>query len=84
MMISNISSSSASTSAQQYLPSYNVPSSAKGTTAYEDTVQLSDETQRYLTSTKANTAPAQASISQIIREAAGGDIAALDRLTLVG
>lgn len=81
-MIGNISSSAASTDIQQYRPAYKVASAAQGTTANEDTVQLSDATQRYLTNTKTNNQPA--SISEVIKEAADGNIAALAKLALVG
>jgi len=82
-MISNISSTTASANAPVYPTVQNVPSPAKGTASKEDTVQLSAETQRHLTNTKASAA-APPSFDQIIREAANGDITAMAKLALVG
>jgi hypothetical protein len=83
-MISNLSSTSAGAIAPTYPTVHNVPSPSKGTTSNEDTVQLSQETQQHLAATKASAPPAQPSLDQIIKEAAGGDITALAKLALVG
>lgn len=85
-MIGNISSTLASSSVQQTPAVKLVPSSqAQGSTSNEDTVQLSAETQQHLanTTTKASSAASQPSMSQIIREAADGDITALAKLALI-
>jgi hypothetical protein len=83
-MISSISSPSASISVQQYRPTYNAQYPPTGTNSYTDTVQLSDETQQYLTNAKASAPAAQPSFSEIVKEAADGDIGALAKLALIG
>ena len=86
-MISNMSSAAAagaSTNFQQYSALHNVPSSSKGATSNEDTVQLSAQAQQQLASTKASAPAPQPSFDQIIKEAADGNIAALVKLALVG
>jgi hypothetical protein len=84
-MISNISSTSPIASLQQYPAARNVPSSPKGSSSSnEDSVQLSEQTQRHLADTKASGPPPGASLDQIIKEAAGGDITAIAKLALVG
>jgi hypothetical protein len=84
-MISNLSSTAASTNVQQYQAVRHVPSPSQGATSTEDTVQLSAETQQHLANnTKGSTPPAQPSFDEIIKEAADGNIAALAKLALVG
>lgn len=82
-MFSNISPTLATHSVQQN-PAVKVVSSSpsKGAASNEDTVQLSPETQKYITNTKTSS-PAQPSITQIIKEAADGDISALAKLELI-
>ncbi len=84
-MISNVSSALASPSVQQSQAVKPTPSSSnKGVTSNGDTVQLSAATQEHLANTKSNSATAgQQSITQIIKEAADGDITALAKLTLI-
>jgi hypothetical protein len=81
-MISNISSIPAGATAPAFSTVHTVPSPSKGTTSNEDTVQLSPETQQHLANTRSSSPPA--SLDQIIKEAAGGDITALAKLALVG
>ena len=85
-MVNGISSSSASTAVQQTNTVHNVPSPAsQGTSSKEDTVQLSAEAQQQLTATKKGSAPAAPqTISEIVKEAADGSIAALAQLALIG
>jgi hypothetical protein len=62
-----------------------VPSSSnRGATSNGDTVQLSAATQQILASTKSSTSTQKETISEIIKEAAGGDISALAQLALIG
>ena len=84
-MISNLSSTLATSSVQQTPAVKLVPSSqSKGATSNEDTVQLSAETQQHLANATKSSSPAsQPSMSQIIREAADGDITALAKLALI-
>jgi hypothetical protein len=84
-MISNISSTLAIDSVQQTPAVRLVPSSpSKGVTSNEDTVQLSSETQKYIANAKSSASPAAApNITQIIKEAADGDISALAKLALI-
>ncbi len=84
-MISNVSSTLASTSFQPNPAVKLVPSSStQGAGSNEDTVQLSAETQQQLANAKSSAPPQQPSISQIIKEAADGDISALAKLALIG
>jgi hypothetical protein len=81
-MIGNISLSP-SADVQQYSAGVGVPSSSRAASSKEDSVQLSAETQQYLTNNKASTPAAQPSFSQIIKEAADGNIAAFAKLALI-
>jgi len=83
-MFSIVSSALASTSVQQSPTVHVVPSSSnKGATSNEDTVQLSATTQQHLANAKASAPPPQPTFSQIIKEAADGDISALAKLALI-
>jgi hypothetical protein len=82
-MISNVSSALASSSVQQIPAVKLIPSTSNQATSKEDTVQLSAETQQHLESAKRSAEPAQRSFTQIIKEAADGDIAALAQLALI-
>ncbi len=70
--------------AQANMATQNVPSSStRASTQTEDTVQLSSEAQQYLTSTKPAAPKPQPSFTQVIKEAADGDIAAIAQLALI-
>jgi hypothetical protein len=88
-MIGSISTTPTSISFQQYSAAQSAPPPSKAAPAVEDTVQLSDQTQQTLnsqqSSAKKETAPpSQPSISQLVKEAADGDLSALARLAVVG
>ena len=84
-MISNVSSTPATTSIPPNPAVKLVPSSSnRGATSNGDTVQLSAATQQILASTKSSTSTQKETISEIIKEAAGGDISALAQLALIG
>lgn len=85
-MISNVSSTIANTSVQPYQSVKLVPSSSnQGATSNGDTVQLSTATQQHLASSaKTSTSTQTETISEIIKEAAGGDISAIAKLALIG
>jgi hypothetical protein len=52
--------------------------------AAEDSVQLSSRTQQSLAVTGQTKSQAQPTISQLVKEAAGGDLSALARLAVIG
>ena len=83
-MMDTISSTQQISSVALYaaaMPDAQPPS--KATRPPEDTVQLSAKAQQSLGSQAASTS-SQPSMSQIIREAAAGDIRALAKLVMVG
>jgi hypothetical protein len=82
-MISPVSSAANSSSVQQYPAVKLVPSTSNPATSNEDTVQLSAATQQHLESAKRSAEPAERNFTQIIKEAADGDIAALAQLALI-
>ncbi len=85
-MISNISSAPAATYVQPPPALYKTAAATSGATSKGDTVQLSAETQQHLAASakSGSSAPAAPpSFTQIIREAADGDIAAFAKLALV-
>jgi hypothetical protein len=82
-MLGAISSISSSFNVQRYPAVQTVPSPSKGTnTSNEDTVQLSNVAQQAVKA-RAAAAAAPQSITEIIKEAADGDISALAQLVLV-
>jgi hypothetical protein len=84
-MISNVSSTLVNTSVQSYPAAKLVPSSSnQGATSNGDTVQLSAAAQQQLASSKSSASTQPETISQIIKEAAGGDISAIAKLALIG
>ena len=84
-MISNVSSTVVNTSVPQILAVKSVPSSSsQGATSNEDTVQLSADTQKLLATTKIGGSGSEPNITDIVKEAADGDIAALAKLALIG
>jgi hypothetical protein len=84
-MISNVSSTLANSSVQPNPAVKLVPSSSnQGATSNGDTVQLSPATQQHLASARSSTSTQPETISEIIKEAAGGDISAIAKLALIG
>jgi hypothetical protein len=81
----SVSFAPASTSVQQpQAVQQRVPSSStKGVPSNEDTVQLSSVTQQHLTNASASAPTTQPTITQIVKEAADGDITALAKLALI-
>jgi hypothetical protein len=82
-MIGDVSSTQPNTFVAQYPAVRSVPFSSKAAAPTEDTVQLSSQAQRILASSKQIQPATSQSFSQIIKEAANGDILALARLALI-
>jgi hypothetical protein len=86
-MISNVSSAPTSTTVQQYPAARSAPPPS-GTANYpQDTVQLSDVTQRAAAATQKQSAPQPApppTLGQLVKDAASGDITALAQLAVIG
>jgi hypothetical protein len=85
-MISNVSSAPTSTTVQQYPAARSAPPPSRTANSPQDTVQLSDVTQRAVTTQKQSApqpAPAP-TLGQLVKDAANGDISALARLSVIG
>ena len=82
-MIGDVSSTQPNTFVAQYPAVRSVPFSTKTAAPTEDTVQLSGQAQRILASSRQTQPATSQSFSQIIKEAANGDILALARLALI-
>jgi hypothetical protein len=83
-MISNVTPAPTSTTVQQYPAVQSAPPPSKTVKSPEDTVQLSDETQRNLTAAKQSAPQPAPTLGQLVRDAADGDITALARLAVIG
>jgi hypothetical protein len=82
-MIGGVSLALISTTAQ-YPAAQSAPPPSKTVSFPEDSVQLSDETQRTLTTSKQSASQPGPTLGQLVRDAANGDISALARLAVVG
>ena len=83
-MISNVSPAPTSSAVQQYPAAQSAPPPSKAARAPEDTVQLSDATQRAMAAPKQSAAQPAPTLDQLVRDAANGDVSALARLVMVG
>jgi hypothetical protein len=83
-MVGGVALAPTSSTVQQYPVSQSALRPSKTVGSPEDTVQLSDVTQRTLApSTQAPPQPAP-TLGQLVRDAANGDISAFARLAVIG
>jgi hypothetical protein len=83
-MVSNVTSTPTTNTVQQYPAARSAPLFARAATASGDTVELSSAAQRALT-TPAQSAPqSPPSLSELVKDAANGDISALAQLAVIG
>jgi hypothetical protein len=83
-MISNVSSAATSTTFQQYSAAQSAAPPSRRANSPEDTVQLSDATQRAVTFPKQSAPQPPPTLGQLVKDAANGDISALARLSVIG
>jgi len=83
-MISNVSSAATSTAVQQYPAARSAPPPSRTVSSSQDTVQLSDVTQRSVTAQKQSAPQPAPTLGQLVKDAANGDISALARLSVIG
>ena len=83
-MVSNVSSAPTSNTVQQYPAARSAPPPSKTVSPPQDTVQLSDATQRALTVPKQSAPQAPPSLGELVRDAASGDISAMAQLAVIG
>jgi hypothetical protein len=83
-MISNVSSAPTSTAVPQYPVARSAPPPSKTASSSQDTVQLSDVTQRAVASQKQSAPQPAPTLGQLVKDAANGDITALARLSVIG
>jgi hypothetical protein len=83
-MISNVSSAATNTAVQQYPAARSAPPPSRTASSPQDTVQLSDVTQRAVTYPKQSAPQPAPTLGQLVKDAANGDIGALARLSVIG
>jgi hypothetical protein len=83
-MTTVISPIPANANVQQYPIARSAPVYARAATASGDTVELSDAAQQALTAPTQSAPQSPPNLSELVRDAANGDISALAQLAVIG
>ena len=83
-MISTVSSATTTTNFQRYSAAQSAPPPSRTANSPQDTVQLSDATQRAVAFPKQSAPQPAPTLGELVKDAANGDITALARLSVIG